>query len=234
MQERRGIPRWQIDRQTKLKLEGAEAFAKCQLKDISFRGLQIALGIKLPKDTFLKLSLVLAEECILNVEAWVVWQKSIEVMNVYGLYFSRIRDADKEKIYQFLRRDFPGQLSQRWWPEKIKEGGGAMKQEKFEDKRVFSRCPVDCPVRFLHPDLHQECLARAQDISAKGLGLISNIALTPHTTLELWLDIPDQAGPLYTRGEVVWSKPVGFSEYRLGINLEKADLMGLARVLRAR
>jgi hypothetical protein len=48
----------------------------------------------------------------------------------------------------------------------------------------------------------------------------------------MWLNIPDRGEPLYTRGRVVWSKMWEPNKYRLGINLEKADLMGMARILR--
>jgi hypothetical protein len=48
----------------------------------------------------------------------------------------------------------------------------------------------------------------------------------------MWLDIPDQHEPLYTRGEVAWSQTLpDTGQQRLGIRLEKAELMGLARVL---
>jgi hypothetical protein len=170
---------------------------------------------------------------VLDVEAWVAWHKAIEAGNIYGIYFTKINDADKEKIFQFLLRDFPEQVGQKWW-KNTREGGAIMQVEKPADRRVFSRFPVQLPVRFLDPDSNQEGYATTCDVSAKGLGLVSKIKLNAHKALELWLDIPDNSVPLYARAEVVWSQATGNHEYRCGINLEKADLMGLARVLRVK
>jgi hypothetical protein len=71
-----------------------------------------------------------------------------------------------------------------------------------------------------------------QDVSAKGLGLVAGEALAPLTPLEMWLNIPDKGEPLYVRGEVAWSKKLAADQYRIGVNLERANLMGLSRVLR--
>jgi hypothetical protein len=70
------------------------------------------------------------------------------------------------------------------------------------------------------------------DISANGLAFVTKDSLSAKTPLEMWLDIPDQHEPLYTRGEVVWSEAsAAREEQRAGVRLEKAELMGLARVL---
>jgi hypothetical protein len=70
------------------------------------------------------------------------------------------------------------------------------------------------------------------DISAKGIGLVANTELEAQVPLELWLEIPDKGDPFYARGKVIWSNMVTPDEYRVGVNLEKADLVGLSRVLR--
>jgi len=102
----------------------------------------------------------------------------------------------------------------------------------MEDRRVFERINIRLPVRFLDPSSGREGKADTTDISANGLGLIINESLPTTTPLEMWLGIPDQHEPLYTRGEVVWSESLpGTGEQRVGVRLEKAELMGLARVL---
>jgi hypothetical protein len=102
----------------------------------------------------------------------------------------------------------------------------------MEDRRVFARINARFPVRFLDPTRGKEGSADTVDISANGLGLITNDNLAARTPLEMWLDIPDQHEPLYTRGEVAWSQTLpDTGQQRLGIRLEKAELMGLARVL---
>ena len=102
----------------------------------------------------------------------------------------------------------------------------------MEDKRVFARIDTKFPLRFLDLNSGREGEAETIDVSANGLGLVTNEPLAPQTPLEMWLRIPDQHEPLYTRGEVVWSRAVdGGERQRIGVRLLKAELMGLARVL---
>lgn len=231
MDNRRRFNRWQIDRQAKVKLEGAETFMDCTVKDIGLKGLMVSLGLKLHLDTFLKIILVLAEETILEPEVWVVWHKSVDGHNLYGFYFSRIKDPDKEKIYQFIRKFYPEQLTKQWWAGlEPKEKGG----EAMEDRRIFQRFKVQYPLRFLEAESGREGIANTRDISARGIGLITREQLTAPTALEMWLRVPDKGEPLYTRGKVAWSKPLSENEYQVGINLERPDLMDMARVLRVR
>lgn len=102
----------------------------------------------------------------------------------------------------------------------------------FEDRRIFERLPVKFSLRFLDLNSNREGQGQIRDISAKGVGFMTNLELVPRAPLEMWLEIPDKREPLYTRGEVIWSKLQDVNEYRAGVNLEKADLMGLSRVLR--
>ena len=53
-----------------------------------------------------------------------------------------------------------------------------------------------------------------------------------NTPLEAWLHIPDAGEPLYARGMATWSKRDSDNQYRIGMDLERADLMGLSRILR--
>lgn len=102
----------------------------------------------------------------------------------------------------------------------------------MEDRRVFARIGTRLPVRFLNPDNGIEGRADTFDISANGLGMVTADELSVKTPLEMWLNIPDRRDPLYTRGEVIWSGSSAESgERRVGVRLEKAELMGLARIL---
>ena len=102
----------------------------------------------------------------------------------------------------------------------------------FEDRRIFARFTAQFPLRFIDLTSNEEGQGQTLDVSAKGVGLVTTGQLQPRTAVELWLDIPDTGEPFYTRGEVVWSSMVAPQEYRAGVNLEKANLMGLSRVLR--
>jgi hypothetical protein len=107
-----------------------------------------------------------------------------------------------------------------------------MQNMGFEDLRVFERFPVKLALRFLDLGSNREGQAQSLDICAKGIGISTNELLSPNSTVEMWLKIPDRGDPLYTRGEVVWSQMTGHNQFRSGVNLEKADLMGISRILR--
>ena len=228
MQDHRRCPRWQINWQAKVRIGDKESLTDCHINDINFKGLKLTLSEELNVDAFVNLSLILSSDFILNVEVWVVWHRSIEGLNIYGLYFNKIKDADKERLYQFIQRNFPKQIAKQYWQGLTKEKGG----EPMQDKRIFERFPASFPLRFLDLKENREGQAEVCNVSAKGVGMIAREQLQPNTALEMWLQIPDKGEPLYTRGQVVWSKPQGLSGYRTGISLERADMMGLSRVLR--
>jgi c-di-GMP-binding flagellar brake protein YcgR len=104
--------------------------------------------------------------------------------------------------------------------------------QNFSDKRVFERFSVKLPLRCLSRNSSREFPAQTNDISANGIGLVTEENLSAQTPLEMWLAIPDKGQPLYTRAEVIWSNMLETNKYRVGVRLEKADLMGLSRVLR--
>lgn len=107
-----------------------------------------------------------------------------------------------------------------------------MQDNNSTDRRIFARMPIALPIRILASGQDKECRAQTIDISANGIGLQSKEKLSPQASLEMWLELPENRGPFYTRGEVVWSRAsTDAAEHRAGIRLEKAELMGLAPVL---
>ena len=233
MTGRRRYTRWMINKELKIKLESSQDYALCRVHDISFTGCNLSTHLSLPQDEFLKLTIVLSDVSAITIEAWVAWQKSVDGFNNYGIYFNKIKDSDKEAIYKYIRQNFPRLLNNQWWKDIKIEGGEMMEEEKFQDRRVFDRFVAKFPVKFINLRENKESEASIDDVSAKGLSITANEALHPRTALEMWLEIPDKGEPLYTRGEVVWSRRLDSDKFRVGINLEKADLMGLSRVLRS-
>lgn len=204
-------------------------FIEAHLLDINFKGLQIAFKPKLPRDAILRFQLILSKDLQLEVEAWIAWYRTVARHNIYGLNFTQINDADKEKIYKFVFKHAPHEIHKTWWKGTAKKKKGG---EDMEDRRVFERFAANLPVKLLDVNSGQEGEGSACDVSAKGVGLITGRKLMPGSLVEVWLSIPDHGEPLYTRGTVAWSKPGESNSYRAGINLEKADLMGLSRILR--
>ncbi len=230
MPDHRKLTRWQLDRQAKLTIEQSGRELLCQVKDISNKGVGLILGQKLPHDSGFKLHLKLTQDCHFDAEVWVAWNKVIDGVNHYGLFFSKLRDADKEKIRCFVDTYCTQVVAQKWSPPEIKSG---RQGDDLEDQRIFERFNTNLTVRYLNSDTGQEGVARTQDISAKGLNLETRQPLPAHTILEVWLEMKNAGESLYSRGEVVWSKNIGADNYRAGVELEKADLMGISRILRA-
>jgi hypothetical protein len=104
--------------------------------------------------------------------------------------------------------------------------------ENMDDHRIFERFKKEFSARFIGLD-GKEGVAQTFDVSAKGLGLSTNQELETQSNLEIWLDVPNSTDPVYTRGQVVWSRLAGKNGFRSGIELERADLMGISRLLRA-
>jgi PilZ domain len=229
MYDHRKAPRWRINKRI---LFNIKKDAYCQLKDINCNGAQITLPAKLPQEKVFKMRLRLSEEHAIEAKAWTAWHKVIDGTNHYGLYFNQIKDADKDKINKFICSAYPnddpgGELKLGLVDAEEGKGG-----EKMDDHRIFERFRKEFSARFVGLD-GKEGVAQTFDVSAKGLGLSTNQGLESQSNLEIWLDVPNSTDPLYTRGQVVWSKLDGKDGYHTGIELERADLMGISRLLRA-
>jgi c-di-GMP-binding flagellar brake protein YcgR len=228
MYDQRDCVRWRISWEARVSIEEKDP-VRCRISDINFKGMKVSLEEKLEKDTFVNLTLFLSEALTLDIEAWVVWRSSIEGLNTYGLFFNKMDDSGKEKLYQFVYSNFPKQLSSQWWQDiKIEKGG-----EEMEDRRIFERFHARFPLRFLSMGENKEGKAFTQDISAKGIGMTTDEELAIHTPLEMWLELSEKEEPAYARGEVVWSKMIEPNRFKVGVELEKADLMGVSRIIRA-
>lgn len=103
----------------------------------------------------------------------------------------------------------------------------------MQDRRMFERFNVNFPVKFVVLDSSKEGMGRIVDISASGGGLIvTKEQLQPPASLEIWLEIPDNKEPFHTTGKVVWSSMIEPETYRVGVQFDQLDLMGLSRVLK--
>lgn len=110
--------------------------------------------------------------------------------------------------------------------------GDIVQNLEDNDRRIFERFCVKLLLKYCDLNSDRERSAQTIDISANGIGLVTSRDLFKHAPLEMWISIPDKGQPLYTRGEVIWSSMIEPNKCRVGVKLEKADLMGFARVLR--
>jgi hypothetical protein len=226
-QVQRRFTRWRVGYGAKVRVDDATIPLSCQVEDLSLKGIRLALGIKLAENRPLKLLIDFADDFVLEVEAWVAWHKMAADFHSYGLFFTRINDAMKDKIYHFIQRYFSEEATRRLQGEAEEKDRLVM-----EDRRIFERFPVNLSLRYINLDSKQEGTAQTHDISAKGLRLITHEELRPNTSLELWLQTPDRSEPFYTRGEVTWSESAGPDTCCAGINLERIDFMGISRLLK--
>ncbi|MCX5703363.1 MAG: PilZ domain-containing protein [Candidatus Omnitrophica bacterium] len=99
--------------------------------------------------------------------------------------------------------------------------------------REFTRFPVDLRLKFRDPNTNEEKEAQIKDISAKGIGILSDEELPNNTIFEMWIEIPHDGQVRYNEGQVVWSKQLEPNKYRAGVGLGKVDLIGVSLILRA-
>jgi len=102
----------------------------------------------------------------------------------------------------------------------------------FEDRRSFLRIARTLDVKIINLNTNTEGKAKTSDISATGIGFVTDTPLNTEANLELWLYIPDSQEPVYAKGRVVWTNMVAPNTYRVGVSLDKVDFIDLSRVLR--
>jgi len=107
-----------------------------------------------------------------------------------------------------------------------------MQNLEARDRRIFERMPVEFPLKYLDLNADKEAEAQTINLSAAGMELTTNKELLRHTPIDIWLIIPDNGEPFYTKGEVIWSNRAEANRYRVGIKLKEVDFMGLSRVSR--
>jgi c-di-GMP-binding flagellar brake protein YcgR len=115
MEERRQCGRWQVNNLVSVKLQGQDHPLECKIEDVSLKGLRIHSPQELKKDSILALSIALDNELSLNIEASIAWNNTQGADNIYGFYFTKIKDIDKENIYRYVYRNFPEQIKQQVW-----------------------------------------------------------------------------------------------------------------------
>jgi len=113
MQESRRFIRWRLCKQVSIRLQDSSNLVVCNADDISLKGIKLRSNHPLMGKASLKMTIALGQEVFLNnIEVSVAWAKKEGNENIYGLYFTRIKDADKEAISQFVLRNSLEKLNQ--------------------------------------------------------------------------------------------------------------------------
>ncbi len=105
--EKRLLPRWKIAAAAKIKWQGAKDYVACEVKDLNMRGFSLALTEKIPEASC-RAELYFNEKYFFDIEICVTWHKEVEAKQVYGIRFLKVRDSDREKIYQMMKENFAG------------------------------------------------------------------------------------------------------------------------------
>ena len=105
--EKRILPRWKISSPAKIRWDGRSNYVQCEVRDLNMKGFCLVLPEKIPNDC-LRAELYFNEKFFFNVEIAFVWHKEADCRQVYGVRFTRIKDLDKEKIFQMMKENFSG------------------------------------------------------------------------------------------------------------------------------
>lgn len=114
MIEQRTVPRWRVQRQTVARIEEDVLRNKCCLEDLSFKGMCLSFSEALPTKSLFRIVLSLMDGLEIDVLVEVRWVSQRNGRHVYGMSFNRIKDADKDGIYQYLHKNFTEQWRQHW------------------------------------------------------------------------------------------------------------------------
>jgi hypothetical protein len=98
-----------------------------------------------------------------------------------------------------------------------------------KDRRVFARFEVEIFMRCLEHNSESRCITL--DISAQGLGLVSPERFKPDSQVEIYLKLPETKEEFQTEGTIVWCREVSKDKFRVGVYLEKPELMIVSQLL---
>jgi len=99
-----------------------------------------------------------------------------------------------------------------------------MQGPDFQEKRSAYRFLVTNPLTYFQPSSRESIEAQSRDISTQGMGLFANEDLSPKTTLDIWINMPDSNEKIHIKAEVIWSNKVDSNKYRIGVCLRDSGL----------
>ena len=103
--EKRLLPRWKITSPAKIKWQGSQDYVVCEVRDLNMRGLCLAMTEKIP-DASVRVELYFNEKYFFDIEISVTWHREVDGKQIYGIRFLKVRDSDREKIYQMMKDNF--------------------------------------------------------------------------------------------------------------------------------
>ena len=108
-----------------------------------------------------------------------------------------------------------------------------MQEDNYQERRQVPRFSIDIPLKYLNAAINKVCLARTFNISANGIGLVTDDEVAKGTSLDLWINMPDNGEQIPAKGEVVWSDRTDNNSYLVGVALKNSSFKPIPIVLRA-
>ena len=103
-----------------------------------------------------------------------------------------------------------------------------------KEKRKFKRFDAYMSVRYKVADPQKKSgISLSKDLSREGIKITSTDPIKEGTILDLEIDIPDDPKPVFTTGEVVWTKRLDGDEnnFEQGVRFLMMDPVDKFRVL---
>lgn len=105
-------------------------------------------------------------------------------------------------------------------------------EHKTEDRRTFARMPAGLFVRYCPQFSLRHKTAQACDISAQGVGIVSSESIPVGRKVDIWIKMPTNNKEVPAKAKVAWFKRGRDNQFRIGLDLQEPNLMGIAIVMR--
>ena len=107
--EKRLLPRWKIAAHAKIKWQSFKDYVNCEVMDLNMKGFCLSSPEKIPEANN-SAELYFNDKYFFETGISVIWHKEVEAKQIYGIRFLKIRDYDREKIYQMMTENFASHL----------------------------------------------------------------------------------------------------------------------------
>jgi hypothetical protein len=104
--EKRQVPRWKISTPAKIKLIGCNDYLACEIKDLNLKGFCLLTSEKIPEECA-GFELYFNDNYLFGIGITISWYKEMGKNHIYGMKFTKLRDQDKERIFQMMQERFP-------------------------------------------------------------------------------------------------------------------------------
>ena len=114
-EERRYLPRWEVNNRVFYRADPEANFQECQSRDLHFSGACLCTNQSLPLNQKLKLRIFLSDQIAVDVEGTVLWNKSVGQQNFVGINFYEISQKVQEKMLKYAFEVKKADMVRHWF-----------------------------------------------------------------------------------------------------------------------